>query len=113
MDELGKAIRDLIITAGIVILILFGVVVYFSVKEITPTRKVRQLEPGDTFKVECVTENPYDNQILFGGTIISKNGNYIQYVNKYGDTTSTNIRDVYASPKVFKITVTKPNENGK
>lgn len=112
MKELGEAIRNWIATAIIVFLILFGTIVYLGIKEVTATAKVKNIEPGDKFKVEYITENPYENNIIFGGTVISRQGNYIQYVNLKGDTTSTNIRDAYLFPKRFNVTVTKPNNYG-
>ena len=105
--ELGEAIRNWIATAIIVFLILLGMFIYAGIKEVTTTAKVKNIEPGDSFKVEYVTENPYENNIIFGGTVISRHGNYIQYVNLRGDTTSTNIRDVYRHPKIFRIEVKK------
>jgi len=107
MKELFEAIRNWIITAIIVFLILFGVIVYLGIKEVSPTIKTNKIEVGDTFKVEYVTENPYENNIIFEGKVISKYGNYIQYVNFDGDTTSMNIRDAYKHPKIFTVEIKK------
>lgn len=107
MEELGEAIRSWIITSIVVFVVLFGVFIYAGVKEISTTVRSKNIEPGDSFRVECVTENPYDNNVIFGGTVISRHGNYVQYVNFNGDTTSTNIRDVYKYPKTFRVKVDK------
>lgn len=54
MEELGEAIRNWIATAIIVFLILLGTVVYWGIKEVTATAKVKNIEPGDKFKVETI-----------------------------------------------------------
>lgn len=102
--NLKNFVKSLFITTVVIFLTIF---IYIGVKEISATMKVKQIEIGDKFKVEYLTENPYENSIVFGGTVISKKGNYIQYVNSKGDTTSTNIRDMYKFPKTFRIVIIK------
>lgn len=102
--KLRNFVKSLFITMAVIFPIIF---IYFGVTEISSKMKVKRIEIGDKFNVECLTENPYENSIVFGGTVISKKGNYIQYVDSNGDTTSTNIRDVYRFPKTFRIVIIK------
>ena len=105
-----EKIKEWIVPAFIVMFLLIGFTISNFTKDCSATRKINKLEVGDKFNVEFITENPYENNIVFGGTIIAKHGNYIQYVNEKGDTASTNIRDAYRYPKMFKVTVTKSQQ---
>ena len=74
------------------------------------TVKTNKLHVGDTFHVESYQKDPFKQANVFGGAIINKKGPYIQYIDDYGDTCSTNIRDAYLFPKTFKMTVTNGHE---
>lgn len=112
MDRKGGNI-GWFVTLAVIITTFFCVTITHYVKEYAVTRKVKELSVGDTFTVRYVSENPYEDDMLFGGVIVAKSGNYIRYATFGGDTTSTNIRDVYRFPETFKITITKPDKHGK
>ena len=60
--------------------------------EIQANIKTEELEIGDEFTVNIETENPFEKPLTFGGKIIDKKGDYIQYVDsRFGDTASINI----------------------
>lgn len=96
-----------IITIIVFLSIICGTVIFCMSKEFSATRKVEKLCVGDKFRVEYISNNPYEDKTIIGGTIIDKHGNYIQYVDKKGDTMSTNIRDAYLFPKFVNVIVEK------
>ena len=96
-----------VIPSVLVFLILTSVFGYIGAKQLNATRKANRIEVGDTFKVEYVTDNPFEDCFKFGGRIIDKKGNYILYVTPKGDTCTVNIREPYTMPKIFKVTVYK------
>ena len=107
MNDRTKEIMEWVIPGVFVFLILTSVFGYIGAKNLNATRKSNRIEVGDTFKVEYVTDNPYEDSFIFGGRIIDKKSNYILYVTSKGDTCTTNIRDPYTLPKFFKVTVYK------
>ena len=108
--EVLQSVKEWMVTIFIVLFLVVGFALSVFTKEYKATRKTNKLEVGDRFKVEFVSDNPYEDHIIFGGTITAKHGNYIQYVNEKGDTVSTNIRDAYRFPKMFTVTVYKNKE---
>lgn len=103
MTKEDKKIKWLI-TIGLfilIILIAFGL----SIKEIRATKNVNNIKIGDTFKVKVINENPFREDIVFEGIVIDKHGNYIKYINKNGDTSSTNARDWFLFPKTIEATI--------
>ena len=89
----------------ITITIVMSVFGFFLWKDLSATIKTNRLQVGDVFSVRVRNDNPYRNDILFSGVIISKSGDYIQYIEPDGDTSSTNIRDAYRFPKTFEVVV--------
>lgn len=85
----------------LIILIVFGL----SIKEIRATKNVNNIKIGDTFKVKVINEDPFRENITFEGVVIDKQGNYIKYINKNGDTSSTNARDWFRFPKTIEATI--------
>lgn len=95
------------LTVAICVLVILSVFGFFIVKELRATAKTNKIEIGDKFSVKVVSANPYDNDVLFCGTVINKSGNYIQYIDENGDTSSTNIRDYYLFPRMTEVVVYK------
>lgn len=95
------------ITIGIVILIILIVFGLLSIKEIRATKNVNNIKIGNTFKVKVINEDPFREDIIFEGVVIDKHGNYIKYINKNGDTSSTNARDWFLFPKTIEATIEK------
>ena len=93
------------ITIGIVILIILIVFGLLSIKEIRATKNVNNIKIGDTFKVKVIHEDPFREDIIFEGVVIDKHGNYIKYINKDGDTSSTNAKDWFLFPKTIEATI--------
>ena len=88
------------------IFILMNLIVFgLSIKEIRATKNVNNIKIGDTFKVKVIHEDPFREDIVFEGVVIDKHGNYIKYINKNGDTSSTNARDWFLFPKTIEATI--------
>lgn len=88
------------------IFILMNLIVFgLSIKEIRATKNVNNIKIGDTFKVKVINKDPFRENIVFEGIVIDKHGNYIKYINKNGDTSSTNARDWFRFPKTIEATI--------
>lgn len=102
MTKEQKKLKWLLIGIFIlIILIVFGL----SIKEIRATKCVNNIKIGDTFKVKVINKDPFREDITFEGVVIDKHGNYIKYINKNGDTSSTNARDWFLFPKTVEATI--------
>ena len=101
-----------IVSLGITVAVVVGAFGFFAYRELHATVKARRIEVGDTFSVHWVNENPYDEDFMFGGTVIATNGVYIQYVDDDGDTLSTNIRDCYLFKNSCTVVVSKEKRKG-
>jgi hypothetical protein len=91
-------------------LLLFSPFIFIVTREMKATIKTNKLQTGDTFKVVSKYKDPFKDPYIFGGKIIAKQGEYIQYVNDYGDTCSMNIHTYYLRPKVDSVIVMKSFE---
>ena len=94
-----------LITIGIFILIILIVLRLPLIKEIRATKNVNNIKIGDAFKVKVIHEDPFREDIIFEGVVIDKPGNYIKYITKDGDTSSTNARDWFLFSKTVEATI--------
>ena len=84
---------------GAIILIFLAIISVIIISN----REMEQIEVGDRFEVEYkLDENPFIKPIKFGGTIIAKEGDYIQYIEDNGDTSSCNYR-IFMDCGEFKL----------
>lgn len=101
----GQTLGGTIIAGMVAMAIIAGTVAWVCVKSFSATKRSEEIHPGVEFSVEYVSDNPFEENIVFGGECIDRKGNYIKYVTPDGDTCSTNIKDVYEYPKMFKVSV--------
>lgn len=97
-----------IIPIAMVVVLVLSTWGFLAYREIRATVRTNRIEAGDRFEVRLVSRNPYENDIVFSGTVIERSGSYILYVSdERGDTLSTNIRDCYLFPKVTEVKLIK------
>ena len=97
-----------IIPIAMVVVLVLSTWGFLAYREIRATVRTNRIEAGDRFEVRHVSRNPYENDIVFSGTVIERSGSYILYVSdERGDTLSTNIRDCYLFPKVTEVKLIK------
>ena len=68
---------------------------------------VKQLTPGDTIEIEMKSQDPFQKSFIVYGVVcaVDKRGKYVQYINKHGDITSTNLRTAIMLRAYNKVTI--------
>ena len=68
---------------------------------------VKRLTPGDTIEIEIKSQDPFQKSVIVYGIVcaVDKRGKYVQYINKHGDTTSTNLRTSIMLKAHYKVTI--------
>ena len=106
-SELGFKLSGWVVSILITSLVIAAFVAFFAQRELRATLKSRKIQVGDVFSVHMVSNNPYADDLMFGGTVTATNGVYLQYVTDDGDTMSTNIRDCYLFPNTCRVVVVR------
>lgn len=91
---------------AICLLILIGGMIP-AANSIRAKHIVKQLKPGDTIEIEMKSQDPFQKSLIVNGIVcaVDKRGKYVQYINKHGDTTSTNLRTAIMLRAHYKVTI--------
>ena len=87
--KISYIIRVIVLTA------IMAAILGFATVQLIPIIKAKvdlnKLEVGDTFEVIYKSDDPFDNDYSWKGTVLDKDGKYVQYVRENGDTSSMNM----------------------
>jgi hypothetical protein len=91
---------------AICLLILIGGMIP-AANSIRAKHIVKQLKPGDTIEIEMKSQDPFQKSFIVYGVVsaIDKRGKYVQYINKHGDTTSTDLRTDIMLKAHYNVTI--------
>lgn len=88
-EKVSYIIRVIVLTA------IMAAILGFATVQLIPIIKAKidlnKLEIGDTFEVVYKSDDPFDNDYSWKGTVLDKDGKYVKYVRENGDTSSMNM----------------------
>ena len=88
-EKVSYIIRVIVLTLIMMAFVLFGTINLVPI--IKAKVDLNKLEIGDTFEVVYKSDDPFDNDYSWKGTVLDKDGKYVQYVRENGDTSSMNM----------------------